>query len=479
LGEPIPEQRSWLRRFVDRECSPGGSWELLRLAFPLVLSSSFFTIQITADRLMLSQQNSEVVGAAMLAGVNYWTPLALLYFTAMYTSTFVAQYVGAGRKERVGAAVWQGIYFSVFAGLGFLLVIPLLRPYVNLIGDSPELREPMVQYLFCLCFATLPFLLVQTTNAFFSGRGDTWRVLLTDSTGCITAVVFCYALINGHWGFQAMGIVGAGWAIVIGNWTAVTVGFTMLMLPRFRREFNTLGAWRFEPALFARMMRYGMPNGLQYCLEALAFNIFLILIGRMGMTPLSATSIAFTINAAALVPMLGLGQAVSVLVGQRLGEDRPAIAQRSAIRGVGWCLLYTGCAALVFVALPEVLARQFADSDAERWEKVGPLIPMLLKFVALYCMFESVSLILSSALRGAGDTRFVSAVTLVFSWLIMVVPTLLVWRRGLTPVWTFATAYVTFLSFVFVWRFWQGKWKSMRVIEAAPKSEPEVAPLSV
>jgi len=196
----------------------------------------------------------------------------------------------------------------------------------------------------------------------------------------------------------------------------------------------------------------------------------MILVGRMGTPQLSATSIAFTINAAALIPMLGLGQAVSVLVGQRLGQNRPEIAAKTARRGVGWCLLYTAIVATVFVAFPGLLAEQFADPDSSRWARIAPLIPMLLKFVAVYCMFESVSLILSSALRGAGDTRFVSAVTLVFSWLIMVVPTLLLWRTGgLTVVWSLATAYVTLLSLVFIWRFRQGKWKSMRVIETAPK----------
>jgi len=448
----------------------GGSRELLRLAAPLILSSSFFTIQITVDRLMLSRQNSEAVGAAMSAAMIYWTPLALLYFTAMYTSTFVAQYVGAGRKERVGAAVWQGIYFSLIAGLGFLLLIPLLKPLIALTNHAPEVQRLEVQYLFCLCFATLPFLLVQTTNAFFSGRGDTWRVLLTDGTGAIVAVILCYAWINGHWGFPAKGIVGAGWALVCGNWAAVAVGMSMLMMPKFRKEFNTMAGWRFDPKLFRRMMRYGLPNGLQYGLEALAFTIFMILVGRMGTPQLSATSIAFTINAAALIPMLGLGQAVSVLVGQRLGQNRPEIAAKTARRGVGWCLLYTAIVATVFVAFPGLLAEQFADPDSSRWARIAPLIPMLLKFVAVYCMFESVSLILSSALRGAGDTRFVSAVTLVFSWLIMVVPTLLLWRTGgLTVVWSLATAYVTLLSLVFIWRFRQGKWKSMRVIETAPK----------
>src|SRR2546423_8735128 len=103
MGQPVVEARP----------GDGGSRELLRLAAPLVLSSSFFTIQITVDRLMLSHQSSTAVGAAMQAGVYYWTPLALLQFTAMYASTFVAQYVGAGRQERVGPAVWQAIHFAV------------------------------------------------------------------------------------------------------------------------------------------------------------------------------------------------------------------------------------------------------------------------------------------------------------------------------------------------------------------------------
>lgn len=457
------------------ERGAGGSRELLALAAPLVLSSSFFTLQLTIDRLMLGSSNSDAIGAAMLAMVLYWTPMALLQYTAMYASTFVAQYVGAGRKERVGPAVWQSIHFSIITGLGYLLLIPVIRPFLDLVGHDPAVRELEVQYMICLCFATLPFLLVASINAFFSGRGDTWRVLITDSTGAVVAIILCYAWINGHWGFPAWGIVGAGWALVCGNWAAVLVGFSMMMAPRFRKEFATLSGWRLDPELFKRMMRYGLPNGMQYCLEALAFAVFLVLVGRIGKPELTATGIAFTINMTALVPMVGLANAVSVLVGQRLGQDRPAIAAKTAIRGVGWCLAYTAVASALFIAIPRLLARQFSDDDMTRWAAVEPMIPTLLKFVALYCLFESVSLIMSSALRGAGDTRFVSAVTLVFSWTIMVVPTIIAARLGwgLYPVWAFATSYLMVLSGVFVWRFRQGKWRDMRVIESAPEPEPE------
>lgn len=454
----------------ETESIAGGSRELLKLAFPLVLSNAFWTLQMTIDRIMLSRQNSDAVGAAMTAGVLYWVPLALLQQTAAYATTFVAQYIGAGRKERAGPAVWQAIYFSFAAGLGFLLLLPLIAPLVAIGGHSPEVQELETTFLRCLCFATLPLLLMASVNAFFAGRGESWPVLWVYVAGAAITVVLDYVWIYGHWGFAESGIAGAGRATVCGAWASALVGIVLILRNRYCKEFETLAGWRFDRALFLRLMRFGIPSGLQYCLEALAFTIFLILVGQLGTTELTATSVAFTINTVVLVPMLGFGQAVSVLVGQRLGHNQPRLAAKSTIIGVAWCLLYTLIGAVVFAFFPGPVLALFEDHDAERWAAVLPIVPVLLKFVAVYCLFESVSLILSSALRGAGDTRFVSAVTLLFSWTIMVLPTIISRRSGwgLYSVWIFATSYIVVLSFVFMWRFRQGKWKSMRVIESAP-----------
>src|SRR6516165_545518 len=69
--------------------SDGGGSELLHLAWPLILSNSFWTLQIATDRILLSRSSSDAVAAAMVAAVLFWTPLTLLQNTANYATTFV------------------------------------------------------------------------------------------------------------------------------------------------------------------------------------------------------------------------------------------------------------------------------------------------------------------------------------------------------------------------------------------------------
>jgi len=446
----------------------GGSLELWQVALPLVLSNAFWTLQITAGRVMLSRQNSETVGAAMSAGVLYWAMFALLHQTASYAATFVAQYLGAGRPQRVGPAVWQAIHFSLITGIGFLLFLPLTPWLISLSGHSPAMQELEVQYFRCLCFATLPLLLIAAVNSFFAGRGSTWPVLWMNVLGMTVEISVGYVLIYGGGPIPPLGITGAGMATVIASWASALFGIVLLLRRQFRREFATLNGWRPEPALFLRLLRFGLPNGLQFSLDAWAFTIFLLLMGRMGDAQLTATSMAFTLNSLALVPMLGLAQAVAVLVGRRLGMNRPDIATKSAYRGVFSCLVYTTAIAAIYAFAPHLLMDLFRDTDTARWESVATIVPVLLRFVAVYCLFESMSLILSSALRGAGDTLFVSLATLILAWLLMVLPAFWAWKNGknLYWSWTFATGYLVVLCFIFWGRFWQGRWRTMRVIES-------------
>ena len=103
----------------------GCSRELLALALPLVVSQSFMTIQVFIDTFLLAHHDPLEMAASFPAVMWYWVPFSLLQVTSGYVSTFVAQYVGAGRPHRVGPAVWQGIHFSLIAGLLFLFLVPL------------------------------------------------------------------------------------------------------------------------------------------------------------------------------------------------------------------------------------------------------------------------------------------------------------------------------------------------------------------
>src|SRR5438132_10799670 len=104
--------------------TPGGSRELLALALPLMVSQGFMTVQVFVDTILLAWHDPREMAASFPAIMWFWMVFGLLQVTAGYVSTFVAQYTGAGRNARVGAAVWQGIYFAVLSGLAFLLMVP-------------------------------------------------------------------------------------------------------------------------------------------------------------------------------------------------------------------------------------------------------------------------------------------------------------------------------------------------------------------
>ncbi|MCI0463958.1 MAG: MATE family efflux transporter [Gemmataceae bacterium] len=447
---------------------PGGEGEVLRLAMPLILSSAFFTLQLFIDRALLSQYDRDHGAAALQAAMLFWTVFAVLHNTASYVSTFVAQYYGAGRHERIGPVVWQSLYFSVIAGVAFMGLAPFAEEVASLTGHSPRLQELEATYFYCLCFAGLPALLTAAASGFFAGRGDTWTVVWINAVGMGVNGVLDWLWIFGHGGFPEMGMAGAGWATVVGNWAAAATGLALMFRVRHEAAYGTLSGWRFDGPLFGRLLRFGVPAGLQWAIDALAFTLFLVLIGRLGEAEAAASAVAVNLNLLAFLPTLGMAQGVAILVGQRLGEGRPDLAERSAWTGFRLAWLQMAAVAALYVLIPGTLMLPFqSEGNREQWDEVAAMVPILLRFVAVYCLFDSISLVFSFALRGAGDTRFVTAAVILLSFPVMVVPTWACWYYGwgLYAAWAFGSAYVILLALTFLWRFRQGKWKSMRVIE--------------
>src|SRR5262249_22510884 len=216
---------------ANEEYGPGGTRELLRLAWPLVLSNSFWTLQIVLDRLLISRSLGEGVGAAFSAAMLFWVPMALLQNTASYATTFVAQYTGADQPQRVGPVVWQSLYFSIGSGLAFLGLAPLTEFLIGLGEHAPELQTMEAIYFRCLCFAALPILVTQSVSSFFAGRGDSRTVLVINASGLVVNAFFACAWIFGLWGFPQLGIAGAGWATVVGSATSAVVGLGWMLRP--------------------------------------------------------------------------------------------------------------------------------------------------------------------------------------------------------------------------------------------------------
>jgi MATE family multidrug resistance protein len=218
-------------------------------------------------------------------------------------------------------------------------------------------------------------------------------------------------------------------------------------------------------------MRYGGPAGMQVFLDVLVFHVFVQLVGRLGEAQAGAITLTIRLNMVAFLPMMGLGQAVSILVGQRLGGDRPDLAERSTYTGLRWVFGYMALVASAYLLIPRTLVSIFeGGGDPVGFAEVASYVPSLLACAAVYSLADAANVTFSFALRGAGDTRFVTKLTFLLAWPIMVIPTYFLVQAGgnLTWAWMCATAYILAMAACFALRFRSGRWKTMRVIESSP-----------
>ena len=462
------DQRAASATWWSREC---GGREVLAIALPLIVQTCFWSVMWFVDRLFLTWYSPESTAAALTGGMYHWTMICLPVGIASYVNTFVAQYYGAGRHQRIGNAVKQGIWFGWVTVPLFLLSIPL-APWLFQGVGSPETRAQQTIYFQVLALGAGAAVISGAQSSFYTGRGLTKVVMLVNCFGTLLDISLEYMFIFGALGFPRLGIAGAALTTAISNWSTVLL-FWLLMRRRDDRERFGLDDNHFDWGLFRRLVRFGLPSGLPQLVEGLAFTVLTISIATVGVVAGAATSIAFTINAVAFVPMIGLNIAVSTLVGQKLGENRPELAERATWSALQIGMAYTGLFAILYVALPSAfltLHSTFASGDDFHVVRATTIV--LLRFVALYCFFDATQIMLVGALRGAGDTRFILWATgltaIVFVAVGRYSEQAFEWTSrgmGLWGWWWVMTLWIFALGVIYFLRFIGGKWKSMRVIE--------------
>lgn len=465
---------------IRRWRAESGYRDVLRIALPLILSTGSWSLQQFIDRIFLTWYSPESIAASMPAGLMNWTLMSLFIGTAGYVNTFVAQFYGAGRFRRVGAAVWQGIWLSLLVIPVAALCYGLAEPLFSIVDHGPAVRAQEVVYFRILMIAAPFVVITHASSSFFSGLGRTWVVMWVNVLGTAVNLILDWLMIFGYGGFPEMGIAGAGWATTLASVVTAVVFVVLMSAPGLNREFATLDGWRFDAVLFRRLLRFGLPSGMQFVLEVFAFTLFVMLVGVIGMTELAATNIAFNINSLAFMPMFGMSLAVSTLVGQHLGENRPDLAEKATWSAFHLAMAFFVTLGLLYFLVPQWFLAPFAArATGSDWTAIHHLTVLILKLVALYCLFDAGNMVFVGTLKGAGDTRFVAIASVGLSWVGMLVPSLLsvyVWKLGVVWLWGWVTLYVVGLCFIFYWRFRQGRWRTMRVIEEEPPLPEEVAP---
>lgn len=434
----------------------GGYRETVFLAFPLVLSMLSQTIMTGVEAAFLGHYGTVEQGAAGLAGALLWPLFLLCNWSGIGVQICVAQSIGAQRRADCGAFTWQGIYVSLLAWL-FLVAAGLSAPLiVGLSAPSPELVEPTVLYLRIELLGGLTALVNLTLVGFFRGIGDTKTPLVVTLGIELLGMLLDILLIFGVAGCPRLGIAGAAWATV----SATSVGtmvYLYLFLRRGQREgLLTQPRMPFDRHACCRLIQMSWPIGAQGALELGAWTVFSALAARLGTVEAAAHAIAIRVIALGYMAGYGISVAATTLVGRYLGAQEPAAARRSMRSCLILALLLMGSMGVGFFVWRQPLVGLFTRDSA-----VAPLAVQLVIIVALFQLCDSLSVIATGVLRGAGDTRWPMLAGLLVNWGLFVPSAALVmlsWQSGLLGGWAVALGSAVLLGLVLLGRVLRGGW---------------------
>ncbi|MEQ8820729.1 MAG: MATE family efflux transporter [Sumerlaeia bacterium] len=451
-----------------------GTRRLLLVSGPLILASLSAALNLFMDRWFLARYDAAVhLPAAMSAGTLWWTLSMFGFGIVSYVATFVAQYHGANRPERIGHVVWQSIYLSLIFGVAMLGLIPLAGPLFDLIGKPGEIPAVEADHFRPLCWANLALFLNVGIGGLWAGRGKTWFVM------AVNFVVVAMNIPLNYWfiyhppealPFIHGGANGAAWGTVVSIYFGTVIYLVAFFSKGTREAYATVREWHFDRALFARLVRYGWPQSLQSFVEVASFTVFLNAMGKVDMEALAATTIALSVNMVIFIPIIGMGQGIGVLAGQFIGSGQAARAEKTTWQGN---LLATGSMVLLmgtFLFFPEMYLAIFKLSESQVGDigRIRELATFFLMLIGVYCTMDAIGQVYAGAIKGAGDTAFVAWSALIFGTLFLILPSIAAVIFGWPAPWMWAglIGYITVWGLSMLWRYRGGKWKAMQVIEA-------------
>jgi MATE family multidrug resistance protein len=386
--------------------------ELMRLALPVALVQIGLMAMGAVDTIMVGRVSATDL-AAVAIGHLYFFGVAVFGMGVLYAlDPVVSQAVGAGDAVGIARGVQRG---AVLAAALSVLAMALLLPVgavLAALGQPAEVVPVATRYARGLIPGVFPFYVFIVLRQSLQAMGKVRAILLAVLAANLVNVFLNWMFIFGNLGFPAMGAVGSAWATSSSRW------FMMLALaaigwPLLRQSLRPLRADALAPAPLARLLRVGAPVGGQQWLEFGVFGAAGLLMGWLGAIPLASHQVALQFAALTFMVPVGVAQATSVLVGQAVGRGDPPGARRATGAGLVIGVGFMAITAVMFLTVPEQLARAFSD-DAP----VIAAAALLLPIAGVFQVFDGIQVVAAGALRGVGDTRVPMILNLVGFWLV-------------------------------------------------------------
>lgn len=399
--------RSWIGHRSTRETDRATiRQDVLRLAMPAMGEQLLSMMVGIVDTYLVGH-----LGAAPLAAVglaNQWVFMANTLFGAIATGStaLIARFIGAQDQDQANNVLRQSMIMGALIGLlATVLGLTLARPALALLGAPADVIGPGTDYLqlvsTILLFSTLMFI----GNASLRGAGDTRTPLFVMLVVNLINVVVAWTAINGPFGLPKLGVVGSALGATTGRLVGGVLVLAILLRGRSGIQLRLKGL-RPDWELVRRILRVGLPSGVEQVFFRTGSMAFARILARLGTVSYAASQVALNGWSLSFMPGFGFALAATTLVGQSLGAEEPDAAQQRGYAAYRMGAALMGTIGLLFLIFPAQIVGFFTNDPDVISAGTLPL-----RMVGLIQPLLASNMIFSGALRGAGDTRYPMLVT--------------------------------------------------------------------
>jgi MATE family multidrug resistance protein len=430
----------------------------------MVLARASQSVITFADAIQVKHLGYKAIAATATGGLNVLGFVILAMGTAFIVQSFVAQLSGRGDRDETPRFAWYGLAIAAIAAVIAVAAIPLVGPALALTGYSIEVRDQMADYMAIRMLSIGAIVGVEALGNWYGGLGNTWMQMIAGVITMVAAVALNWVLIGGHLGAPAMGVGGAALASTIASF----LGFGFLLVAFWRRWGGAPRARASGLSLreLGRVLRFGLPNGLNWFLEFAAFQLFVNgVLASLGDETVAALNVVIAVNSLSFMPAFGLASAGAILAGQAIGRQaRDAVWPQVKITLL-CTMTWMGAIGLAYALFPVHVLSLFSSETSGQLVAIGTT---MLVVSAAWQLTDAVGMTFAETLRAAGDTTWTAAARIVLAWAVFTPSAFLVVIRfhgGPIGAMLCLVGYLGMLAAALAWRFRSGAWKRIQLIE--------------
>ncbi len=430
---------------------------LTRLILPLIVEQ-FLTIAVgMVDSVMVSSVGEAAVSAVSL--VDTVNVLIVNLFAALATGGAVVAGQYLGRQDRENAEK-AGNQLILFTGAAALVVMVLVYLGHNVLLDvvfghlAPDVRAYCSTYLLIVA-ASIPFIaLYNSGSALLRIMGNS-NVSMAVSIAMNTVNIAGNALLIYR---LRMGVAGAAIPTLVSRVLAAVMMLAWLRSPGLVIRLRVPFEFRFDRGMVGRILRLGVPNGLENSMFQLGKIVLLSLVASFGTASIAANAVGNSIASFQSLAGMAMSMAMVAVISRCVGagdEEQVRYYTRKLMKICYAAMLLTNL--LIMLALPLILRAY--NLSAETMEMARQV---LLLHGTFSCLTWPLAFTLPNALRAANDVRFSMVVSVLSMWMFRIVCGFVFAKSlGLGMFGTWAAMMIDWAvrSAFFVWRIRSGGWK--------------------